>query len=120
MAIKISGNNVIDDTRKFIPVTVEAQGVVGVAASIFTSTGTGVRWRDLASILESAPANYLNYILLDDTIGSTTYGNLTQTYVSSSSNDTVDLSANNVYGLFSSTGPATLSINAAGNLVFTI
>lgn len=118
MAIKISGNNVIDDTRKFIPVTVEAQGNVGVAYSIFTSTGAGVQWRNLATILDNAPANYVNYLTIDTT--SANYGNLTQTYVSSASNDTVDLSSTDLYGLFSSTGAATLSINATGNLVYTI
>jgi hypothetical protein len=118
MAIKISGNNVIDDARKFIPVTVEAQGVVGVGYSVFTSTGSGVQWRDLATILANVPANYVNYLTIDTT--SANYGNLTQTYVSTSSNDTIDLSSTDLYGLFSSTGAATLSVNAAGNLVYTI
>lgn len=44
MAIQISGNNVIDNTRKFIPVTIEAGGTVGIAGSVLSSTGTGVQW----------------------------------------------------------------------------
>lgn len=44
MAIKIIGTTVIDDTRKFIPSSIEAQGTVGIAGSILSSTGTGIQW----------------------------------------------------------------------------
>jgi hypothetical protein len=44
MAIKINGTTVVDDTRKFIPLTVEAGGTVGTAGSVLASTGTGVEW----------------------------------------------------------------------------
>jgi hypothetical protein len=44
MAIKISGNTVIDDSRKFIPSTISAGSTVGIAGSILASTGSGVEW----------------------------------------------------------------------------
>lgn len=44
MAIKINNTTVIDDSRKFIPVSVEAGGTVGTAGSILASTGTGIEW----------------------------------------------------------------------------
>ncbi len=44
MAIKISGNTVIDDSRKFIPVTISAGSTVGIAGSILVSTGSGIEW----------------------------------------------------------------------------
>lgn len=53
MAIKINNVDVIDDTRKFIPVTIQAGGTVGTAGSILTSTGTGVEWRANAGVSEA-------------------------------------------------------------------
>jgi hypothetical protein len=44
MAIKIVGTTVIDDTRKFIPLSIEASGTVGTAGSVLASTGTGIQW----------------------------------------------------------------------------
>jgi hypothetical protein len=44
MAIKIVGTTVIDDTRKFIPLSIEASGTVGTAGSVLSSTGTGIQW----------------------------------------------------------------------------
>lgn len=44
MAIKISNITVIDDTRKFIPVSIEAGGTVGTAGSVLSSTGSGLEW----------------------------------------------------------------------------
>ena len=44
MAIKISNNTVIDDSRKFIPITIEAGGTVGSAGSVLASTGSGLEW----------------------------------------------------------------------------
>ncbi len=49
MAIKISNVTVIDDTRKFIPVTVEAGGGVGSSGQVLSSTGTGIQWITPAS-----------------------------------------------------------------------
>jgi hypothetical protein len=119
MAIQISGTTVIDNSRNLINLSqVYANGVVGSASSIFTSTGAGIRWRDLASILADAPATYLNYLTINTT--SANYGDLTQTYVTSSSNDNVSFGSTDIYGLFSSTGTSTLSIDVNGNLVYTI
>ena len=68
MAIQIAGTTVIDNSRNLTNLAqVYAQGVVGSASSIFTSTGSGVQWKDLASILASAPATYLNYFTIDTT-----------------------------------------------------
>lgn len=44
MAIQISGTTVIDNSRKFIPVSIEASGTVGTAGSVLSSTGSGIRW----------------------------------------------------------------------------
>lgn len=44
MAIKISNTTVIDDSRKFIPVSIEAGGTVGTAGSVLSSTGSGLEW----------------------------------------------------------------------------
>jgi hypothetical protein len=44
MAIQISGNTVIDNSRKFIPVTIEAGGSTGSSGQVLQSTGTGVQW----------------------------------------------------------------------------
>jgi hypothetical protein len=44
MAIKISGTTVIDDGRKFIPLSIEANSTVGTAGSLLASTGTGIQW----------------------------------------------------------------------------
>lgn len=44
MAIKISGTTVIDDTRKFIPLTLEAGGTIGTSGNVLASTGTGIQW----------------------------------------------------------------------------
>jgi len=47
MAIKISGTTVIDDSRKFIPLSIEAGSTVGTAGSILMSTGSGIQWNDV-------------------------------------------------------------------------
>jgi hypothetical protein len=44
MAIKISGTTVIDDSRKFIPLSIEAGSTVGTAGSVLLSTGSGIEW----------------------------------------------------------------------------
>ena len=44
MAIQISGTTVIDNTRKFIPVTIEASNGVGGNGQVLSSTVTGVSW----------------------------------------------------------------------------
>jgi len=44
MAIKINNVDVIDNNRKFIPVTIQAGGTVGTAGSVLLSTGTGLEW----------------------------------------------------------------------------
>ena len=44
MAIKISGTTVIDDSRKFIPLSIEAGSTVGTAGSVLISTGSGIQW----------------------------------------------------------------------------
>jgi hypothetical protein len=44
MAIKISNIDVIDNNRKFIPVTIQAGSTVGTAGSVLMSTGTGIEW----------------------------------------------------------------------------
>ena len=49
MAIQISGTTVIDNSRKFIPVTVEAGGGVGSSGQVLSSTGTGIQWITPAS-----------------------------------------------------------------------
>jgi len=49
MAIKISGTTVIDDSRKFIPLTIEAGSTVGTAGSVLLSTGSGIEWGTASS-----------------------------------------------------------------------
>jgi hypothetical protein len=44
MAIQISGTTVIDNSRKFIPVTIEAGGGVGTNGQVLISTGSGIQW----------------------------------------------------------------------------
>lgn len=44
MAIKISGNTVIDNSRQFIPVTISAGSTTGNLGQVLKSTGTGVEW----------------------------------------------------------------------------
>ena len=44
MAIQISGTTVIDNTRKFIPVSIQAGSTVGTAGSVLLSTGSGIEW----------------------------------------------------------------------------
>jgi hypothetical protein len=44
MAIQISGTTVIDNSRNFIPVTIEAGSTVGTAGSVLSSTGSGIEW----------------------------------------------------------------------------
>jgi hypothetical protein len=48
MAIQVSGTTVIDNSRKFIPVTIEAGGGVGSSGQVLTSTGSGVNWTTLS------------------------------------------------------------------------
>jgi hypothetical protein len=115
MAIKVNNVTVIDNVSSQ-PVFY-AQGSVGSASSIFTSTGGGVRWRNINDLVAGGET-YLNYFTIDTT--SANYGALSQTYVSTSSNDNIDLSSTDLYGLFSSTGATTMSINANGQLVYTI
>jgi len=115
MAIKVNNVTVIDNVSSQ-PVFY-AQGSVGSSSSIFTSTGSGVRWRNINDLVTSGET-YLNWLTLNTT--STDYGNLTQTYVSTSSNEVLDLSSSDLYALFNSTGATTLSINPFGQLVYTI
>lgn len=49
MAIKISNTTVIDDSRKFIPVTIEAGGTIGTSGKVLASTGSGIEWIDQAA-----------------------------------------------------------------------
>ena len=49
MAIKINNTTVIDDSRKFIPVTIEAGGTVGTSGKVLASTGSGIDWIDQAA-----------------------------------------------------------------------
>jgi len=44
MAIKISNNTVIDDSRQFLPVTISAGSTTGTSGQVLQSTGTGVTW----------------------------------------------------------------------------
>jgi hypothetical protein len=101
MAIQISGTTVIDNSRKFIPVSIEAGGVVGTAGSILSSTGTGIQW--------ITPG----FSITDDTLTDSTYypvfvdstsGTPTQTSVSST-----NLNFNPFTGNFSATQFTSLS-----------
>lgn len=49
MAIKVNNIDVIDNDRKFIPVTIQAGGNVGVAGSVLLSTGSGIEWGTVSS-----------------------------------------------------------------------
>jgi len=49
MAIKINNTTVIDDSRKFVPVTIEAGGTVGTSGKVLASTGSGIAWIDQAA-----------------------------------------------------------------------
>lgn len=44
MAIKINNVTVIDDSKKIIPSSIEANSTVGIAGSVLTSTGSGLEW----------------------------------------------------------------------------
>jgi len=44
MAIKINNVTVIDDSKKIIPSSIEANSTVGTAGSVLTSTGSGLEW----------------------------------------------------------------------------
>jgi hypothetical protein len=44
MAIKIQSTTVIDDSRKFIPVTISAGSTTGTSGQVLQSTGVGVTW----------------------------------------------------------------------------
>lgn len=50
MAIKINNIDVIDNDRKFIPVTIQAGSTVGTAGSVLMSTGTGIEWSSTGGI----------------------------------------------------------------------
>jgi hypothetical protein len=63
MAIQIGGTTVIDNSRKFIPVTVEAGGGVGSSGQVLSSTGTGIQWITPAS----------GFAVTDDTTTDATY-----------------------------------------------
>jgi len=49
MAIKVNNVDVIDNNRKFIPVTIQAGGTVGTAGSVLASTGSGIQWITVSS-----------------------------------------------------------------------
>lgn len=54
MAIKISSNTVIDNSRNFIgaaltATSIYASGTVGTAGSVLTSTGSGIQWTSVGS-----------------------------------------------------------------------
>lgn len=53
MAIRVNNIDVIDNERKFIPVTIQAGGTVGTAGSILASTGTGLEWTSNSGISEA-------------------------------------------------------------------
>lgn len=60
MAIKINNVTVIDDSKKFIPSTIEAQSTVGTAGSVLSSTGSGLEWipdRGGLTVISSVNAN---------------------------------------------------------------
>jgi hypothetical protein len=59
-----------------------------------------------------------NYVVLDTS--SSNYGTITQYYVDTLSNETVDISSLDVYSEFISAGTATLGINPNGYLTLTI
>lgn len=119
MAIQISGTTVIDNSRNFTNINqVYAQNNVGLADSIFTSTGTGVQWKNISSLLSTNLSTYFHYLTLDTT--SSSYGNLYQIYTNTSSGDTIDLSSTDVYSQFTSVSSSTLSINQNGYLILTI
>lgn len=103
MAIQISSNTVIDNDRKFIPITIEAGGSVGTAGSILSSTGTGVQWippSDTFSVTNDTSTNSTYYPVFVDS----TSGVPTQTSVSST-----NLNFNPSTGNFSATQFTSLS-----------
>lgn len=53
MAIKVNNVDVIDNDRKFIPVTIQAGGTVGTAGSVLASTGNGLEWIGSSGISEA-------------------------------------------------------------------
>ncbi len=59
MAIKINNIDVIDNDRKFIPVTIQAGSTVGTAGSILKSTGTGIEWGSVSSGVDEGKVYYL-------------------------------------------------------------
>ena len=87
MAIKISGTTVIDDSRNFIGVAVTAtsiyaNGTVGTAGSVLSSTGSGIEWIEVAggfSVTNDTSTNSTYYPVFVDT----TSGSPAQTSVSS-------------------------------------
>lgn len=83
MAIKISNQTVIDDSRKFIPISIEAGGTVGVAGSVLSSTGSGLEWIDPPGgvLVVNDNSSSSNYYLL---FTNATTGEIFQSSVSSS------------------------------------
>jgi len=65
MAIKISGNTVIDDSRQFLPVTILAGSTVGTAGSVLTSTGSGLSWTAKQEVISFDTITYSASINLD-------------------------------------------------------
>ena len=103
MAIQISGTNVIDNNRKFIPVTIEAGGSEGSPGQVLSSTGTGVQWIAQASgfsVTNDTSTNSTYYPVFVDS----TTGTPTQTSVSSTK-----LNFNPSTGNFSATQFTSLS-----------
>jgi hypothetical protein len=82
MAIQISSNTVIDNSRKFIPVTIEAGGSTGSSGQLLASTGTGLEWTTPAggfSVTNDTTTNATYYPVFVNT----TSGQPSQTSVSS-------------------------------------
>jgi hypothetical protein len=103
MAIQISGTNVIDNNRKFIPVTIEAGGSEGSPGQVLSSTGTGVQWitpEGGFSVTNDTSTNSTYYPVFVDS----TTGTPTQTSVSSTK-----LNFNPSTGNFSATQFTSLS-----------
>jgi hypothetical protein len=83
MAIQISGNTVIDNTRKFIPVTIQANGGVGSNGQVLISTGVGVSWTTPAggfSVTDDVATNATYYpVFVNSTSGSPTQTSVSST-----------------------------------------
>jgi hypothetical protein len=88
MAIKISNVTVIDDNRNFIGVAITASsiyanGTVGTAGSILTSTGTGIQWitpEGGFSVTDDTTTNSTYYpVFVDATTGSPTQTSVSST-----------------------------------------